>query len=387
MKYFVSISVFVLIAIGFSNQFLEIFQFEEKDENRVFHEMPDFDVNRLDPFGNEVDAFINDHFSFREPLLDLYHFIKVKVFNISPKPEIVIKGKEGWLFSSEGKYMDLFMGLKDTSELYFQPIIENWEARKEYLDQNNISLYIGVIPSKLTAYSDKMTFYYSRMKSRNQTDVFIKKMQSLIGDNILDFRITIDSIRKTRPEELYYRKLDNHWNMKGAYYSYQALINEISKKYKVPRLDSVDFVWEEYEVFNGFYAKSIGYPNMPELNWKPVFKEERVSQIDNYDFEPPKDFPYPESYQTRFKLNYTTKAPRVLVIHDSFTERMIPFLKHSFSESLFIFDGWQYGFNKMIIDEVKPDIVVYLTVEYLIENLRNTALKENTQDSTTMTFR
>ena len=63
-----------------------------------------------------------------------------------------------------------------------------------------------------------------------------------------------------------------------------------------------------------------------------------------------------------------TTAPKILVIRDSFGDQLIPFLKEPFSESVFIFDGWDYGLNKEIIETVKPDIVIFLGLETHIEN-------------------
>ena len=63
-----------------------------------------------------------------------------------------------------------------------------------------------------------------------------------------------------------------------------------------------------------------------------------------------------------------TTLPRILFIRDSFGDLLIPFLKEPFSESVFIFDGWNYGLNKKIIETVKPDIVIFLGLETHLEH-------------------
>tara|TARA_Y100000385_G_scaffold291322_1_gene368588 strand:- start:3206 stop:3364 length:159 start_codon:yes stop_codon:yes gene_type:complete len=46
---------------------------------------------------------------------------------------------------------------------------------------------------------------------------------------------------------------------------------------------------------------------------------------------------------------------------------MMPFLREYFEESVFIFDAWQYKLNGDIIDRIKPDVVVYLTLDSNLE--------------------
>jgi hypothetical protein len=47
----------------------------------------------------------------------------------------------------------------------------------------------------------------------------------------------------------------------------------------------------------------------------------------------------------------------------------MPFLKEPFPESVFLFDAWQYKLNKPIIEKVKPDIVVFISLETNIDNI------------------
>jgi hypothetical protein len=35
---------------------------------------------------------------------------------------------------------------------------------------------------------------------------------------------------------------------------------------------------------------------------------------------------------------------------------------------MFIFDAWQYGLNEHIIELYQPNVVIYVTVESLLEN-------------------
>jgi hypothetical protein len=82
-------------------------------------------------------------------------------------------------------------------------------------------------------------------------------------------------------------------------------------------------------------------------------------------------FPYPDDFEQFFKNDRAKNKKKVLVIRDSFGTDCIPFIAEAFSETLFIFDGWNYGLNSNILETYKPDIVIYLTYEpHLINFIR-----------------
>jgi hypothetical protein len=73
----------------------------------------------------------------------------------------------------------------------------------------------------------------------------------------------------------------------------------------------------------------------------------------------------PEDYEKRYKSNVNDL--KVLVFHDSFTTALVPFIKESFGETVFI---WKPNFNKTLIEKEKPDIVLQIVVERNLELLK-----------------
>ena len=65
---------------------------------------------------------------------------------------------------------------------------------------------------------------------------------------------------------------------------------------------------------------------------------------------------------TDYEQRYTSEANdlKILMFGDSFSTSLIKFLKESFGESVFI---WHYRFNKQLIIDEKPDIVINEIVE------------------------
>lgn len=64
--------------------------------------------------------------------------------------------------------------------------------------------------------------------------------------------------------------------------------------------------------------------------------------------------------------NPSTNNLKVLIFRDSFTSGILPYLKESFGEILFI---WDYKLNKELIEQEKPDILIHIIVERNITQL------------------
>jgi len=61
------------------------------------------------------------------------------------------------------------------------------------------------------------------------------------------------------------------------------------------------------------------------------------------------------------------------MIRDSFGSTLIPYLNEHFSESVYIFDMWNYCLNEDILFNEKPDIFIQTVVEPFISNIKYNA--------------
>ena len=82
----------------------------------------------------------------------------------------------------------------------------------------------------------------------------------------------------------------------------------------------------------------------------------------------PKGFPYTDDYEIQMQTGDTT-LPNAIIIRDSFTDALLPFLAEGFNRSTFIFDAWEYGNNFNIIEIEKPQIVIYIVLESNLNSL------------------
>jgi hypothetical protein len=86
------------------------------------------------------------------------------------------------------------------------------------------------------------------------------------------------------------------------------------------------------------------------------------------NYQAPKDFAYTEDFEIA-KVVDDPSLPTAVIIRDSFTDSMLPFLSENFRKSTFIFDNWEYKENRNIIENEKPDILLMITIEQNIRRI------------------
>jgi hypothetical protein len=344
---------------------MPVWKFKREAENRTFKDSVEIKLDHLDAFPKDYEAFINDNFSFRTPLLNLYHHIKYYCWGISSHPDKTIMGKDGWFFVA-GKEKDSYEGKIDFSPEQLKEFECEWTNRKSYLDSMHIKAYWVVCPMKYNVYPEKLPFNL-RNNHISRRQQLLDYLKGKFSDVIVN---PLSALLKAKDTMKVYYKLDDHWNTRGGYVISQVLLNRIKNDFPQLHVKSfVDYQWKD-SIFNtGFHYKVLGIKSRTEDDKYPVVKNEFSLETAKYGFPPISDFPYPWDYERRFVNNKDTVGPKILIIRDSFGDQVLPFVKESFRESVFIFDSWRYGLNKNIIEKYRPDIVVFLGLETHLEHM------------------
>lgn len=367
VKYYFPLCFLLLICLPFLNSTFSFVKNKRVFENRKFNDSLSFNVNKLDAFPSDFEAYYNDNFSFRTPLLNFFHKIKYNIYKVSPDDEKLVVGKDGWCFLGEPD-QKIYDGRKNFSEHELDLFTALWKERLAYLESKNIKTYWLICPTKFEVYKDKLPYNVLLNKDDSRTKKLIKHLHRNLRNFIYDPSNYLINQRKNY--KLYYQ-LDNHWNQRAGNLISQFILSEMEKDF--PLLDSdylSNYHWKDTIRRDGIHYATIGIKELFETN--EIITEKKLNTVPakRYSFPIPEGFPYPWDYQYRFE-NKKTGNYRILVIHDSFGDAVMPFLKEAFSESVFIFDAWQYGLDKNIIEKVNPDIILYLSLETNLENFIN----------------
>jgi hypothetical protein len=366
LKYHLVFVFLAIIALPLFNDLTGLWKFERKDENRAFRDSVSIDVNYLDIFPGEFEEYLNDNFSFRRPLLDFYHHFKFYYFKVSPHPNKTIIGLNGWFFNAEEE-IEIYEGKKVLSDQDLKKFLKEWKYRKHYLDSSNIRFYWMIAPTKHNVYSENLPFNIHKSDKKKNVDQLKAVFQDELPGLIID--PTPELIAAKKMMKVYYQ-LDNHWNLRAGYMMSNLILSKIKSDFPDANIGDIPtYVWRDSIIQKGIHYKVLGIEELSETEKYPVIEKEFAVKAKKYGFKAPKYFPYKWNYERRFVNNNMDSGLRILVIRDSFGDKLMPFLKEPFQESVFLFDAWQYKLNKPIIEKVKPDIVVFISLETNIDNI------------------
>lgn len=362
LKYHLVVLFLLVLISPFLNNLFGWVQLERRDENRTFTDSLNIDINRLDYFPKDTEAYINDNFSFREPLLRIFSRIKYYGLSVSPKPEQTILGKDGYMFMA-GEEVEQVTGRQDFTTEQLDSFKQLWQERNNYFSAKEIKTYLLICPTKHSVYTDRLPFFIVPSKKPSR----IKQIKNALSAELPDFVIDpTDALKQKMAHKSLYFKMDNHWNFRAGKLVSDLLIERISKDFASLSYD-LNVQWADTVLKQGIHYSSIGIDELSEISQVPKIINASAQSAEKFGFQWPENFAYFWEYEHHFK-SQNKNGLRILVIRDSFGQHIIPFLSEAFEESLFIFDAWEYGLNEEILERYQPDIVIYMTVENLLEN-------------------
>ena len=290
------------------------------------------------------------------------------MFNMPPIDDKAILGLDDWMYLVEDQ-METYLGktLINNSSLNQYYNIINY--RRNFLDSIGSKYYIVVVPVKTSVYPEFLPVFRQKNDQKTLTDQFVNLTDTMRGLTVVDLRPVFKEAKGGGVRM--FHKTDNHWNEYGSYIAYKEIMKVISNDF--PGLDPMDisgFTIDSVEVEGMGLSKMMGiYLGVTEnkISCKPTFQSKsKKGQISNYPITP--SFGYKSQYEMVYVVD-NESLPKLLMIRDSFGGTVMPFLSEHFSKSIYIWDGWQYGLNKNIVLNEKPDIYIQIVVETFIPNI------------------
>ena len=325
-------------------------------ENRYLQTPPKLSLENLESgkFMEDAEDYVNDHVIGR----DFWVALKAWSERLSGKQENngVYFGKEDTLLNrlDEPDYDTLM-----TSAGYVNDLVYNL----------NVPVYFGIIPSSTEIWSDRLPAGAPTADEKAIIDDLYDTVQTFTID-------MYSALEEHKDEEIYYRT-DHHWTSLGAYYGYTALMEAMGME-AVPLDESA-----KVTVSDSFYGTTFSTSG---VRWvAPDHIDRYISgdgvKVTGYpEGTPVESSLYVDSYLDK-KDKYSsflggnqplcvietehTDAPKVLVIRDSYSDSLAPFLTQSFSE-IHLFDTRMNKTSiKAYVEENDIDQVVVL---YSISN-------------------
>ncbi len=337
-------------------------------ENRYLQTPPKLSLENLQSgkFMEDAEDYVNDHVIGR----DLWVALKAWSERLSGKQENngVYFGKNDTLINrlDEPSWEDIPAqggtsakpGL-ETSAGYVNALVNNVD----------VPVYFGIIPSAAEIWSDRLP--------EGAPTADEKAIIDRLYDTVQTYTIDVYSaLEEHKDEDIYYRT-DHHWTSLGAYYGYTALMEAMGMEAEPLNEDA------KVTVTDSFYGTIFSNSG---VRWVAPDHIDRYISGDGlkvtayFDGTPTDSTLYVDSYLDK-KDKYSsflggnqplciietehTDAPKVLVIRDSYSDSLAPFLTQNFSE-IHLFDP-RMNLNS-VKDYVETNEIDQVVVLYSISN-------------------
>lgn len=337
----------------------------ENLEKRKLAERPAFSWSK--DFVKEFESYYDDNFGLRNRLVNWGGAYKTKLFRSSKNSDLVMFGKDKWLFYNRRignsrmftSYTRTNLLSRDTLEL----LINNWEIRKKKYEIEGRKYLLAFWPNKHSIYPEYMS---SIMKMQVKDTVSradqilgrIKQKES--APKLTDVR---PRLLNEKSEQQVYHKFDSHWNDYGAFLAYQDFFRQNIDYLGIEPKSIQDFEisWTDY--YGGELIQLLGVQN------KGFFKEQRPKftlkeNKDQIQELPTDGFP---KLTVRTRNEHSGNTLKALIFRDSFTNSLEQFFSLHFYEATYIWTEHK----EYYVRKLQPDVIIDGFVEREIGNKIN----------------
>ena len=308
----------------------------------------------LATFPARFEAYFADRFGFRGTLLRWNSVAKAGWLGVSPTPKVVI-GRDGWLFLA-GHAMDDWVAARPLSVSQLAEWQAMLEARNDWLARRGIHFLVVFAPNAQTIYPEYLPPRFRRLGSPSRLDQVVDWLRTRSRVPVVDLR---DDLRQAKAHERVYHRTGSHWNERGAFVAYQRVIEALRQWF--PALSALP-----REAFEDAVEEGAGSDLAQAMGLRDVLHEEylrlrprapRRARSVEAGLALPR---LPARRQPRALETGDAGLPRAVVLRDSFTGALIPFLSEHFARVLYLFTE---DLDPAVVERERPGVVIEEFVE------------------------
>jgi alginate O-acetyltransferase complex protein AlgJ len=171
------------------------------------------------------EAFFNDHFGYRQWLIDSRNAIDFHVFRRSPNARVVI-GKDNWLFYTGDDSTADFMGQIRIQEKDLAAWYSALTLRRDWLKARGIDYHFILLPNKQMLYPEYMPTSIVAGPDTQRTQI-LAYMARRGEPNLIEDMYPV--LAREKGGLVLYHPLDSHWNPYGAWIGYRAIAETMTR--------------------------------------------------------------------------------------------------------------------------------------------------------------
>lgn len=329
------------------------------DENRRLASPPVWQRS-VSQFFRDTDAYITDHFAFRQFLLQNFNAFLFYKLHSSLSPRVVL-GEDGWIFGAAFDRPGEF-GPRQWPTDYLDAARLSFVERRDWLRERGATLLLAFFPTKEAVYVDKLPSYLRDDAAQPWAS---EQLYRRLGPELADLFVPIreEMQRRSNQYDTYYRT-DSHANGMGSLTMLEEILGHIQRH--TP--DKAPGPYPSYEtvpdrLFPTAYGRLMGVP-IEEITQVPVTRD---GAFQTSEMPPELAAMLPEQAFARRRRN-DRRNGHVVLLGDSFTNRLAPLLAQMFGtvdsinmNRLTTADPG--SFPNAFLEAVHPDLVIISYVD------------------------
>ncbi|MEO5626412.1 MAG: hypothetical protein ABIQ70_10435 [Dokdonella sp.] len=337
---------------GWNNQI----QLLERREPAVFPFLPQT-RDALQAWPQQFDRYLIDRAGFRSALVFAGSCIETRFFRRSTSEKVVL-GNDGWLFYTGDHTLEQMRG----TDLFTPTALDRWidsmETQRDWLAARGVPLLMVAVPNKERVYHEHLpplAGALAPITRLTQIEHRLADRQSTL--QLLDLT---DALVAAKDDGQMYARRDTHWSGLGAFVGYLEIMRRLQPL--LPQLDplrpeQMDAVAITYPAHDLDLMRMLGLGfagtgetlDYPLFRGTPTWTTAREDSI--------------VDGKRRMRLTSTRDhAPTAVWFHDSFSDTLAVYLNSTFS-TVTLEEQAGFRFDRALIEQAKPDVVVYEFVE------------------------
>lgn len=334
-------------------------------EKRYLQGFPEISVQSLTDgtFETDFENYINDHMVLRDVFMGVNSYSNIAVLNNGS--DGVYKCSDGYLINEPATDSRLDLNLSVTAD---------------FKEKTGIDTTVMIVPSTGYIMDDKLPLVH---KNYND-DRYYNRIESFCQKNGLGFVDLRDTFNSHKNSTQIYYKTDHHWTTVGAYLAYQSLC----EKWGIEVKETNGYIVEKTPDFYGTTYNTSGFwlnesdtievwknrdnhstceitANGKTTAYKSMFFPKQLEGADKYTV-----FLNGNNPVTTVKNPDNKGKEKLLVIKDSFSHCLAPFLSEKFSQiTLVDMRYYKKSVSEEIVKKDKFDkVLICMSMDNFLED-------------------
>ena len=340
-----------------------VFSFTEKRLLNAFPALPD-SFSQPGAYFADIEAYLNDHFGFRDFLIYRYQREVRKRFGTVGDEGTAHQGIDNWFYFGQAEMLLDFAGRLQVSDAQLKQRLEAYQTKKQWLEQRGIKYLLVVAPDKQSVYPEFVMESWRKVQGRSKLQQFSDALPEISRQELLDLA---SELKKHKEEPLFYQS-DTHWTPFGAFTAYLVIAEKLEQLFPSVSMRK-EYPFTELQTRTCTSRENrCGDLTRMLLDFEPFNESFRkLAPFASCSRKIPFDFSLANLSAEEQRLSFTTQCSQAeltaVVFRDSFFVGLEPFFSENFAQAVYLWKAYDQRTMEELSAIFKPDIVIEEIVE------------------------